>query len=280
MSREDSDGAGTRPDLVLAGYPLTTQPASEGRPTSPLAVQADGRDGRTLTGVATSARPKRSAASRSLMTSELLDRATEIFAVKGYESTSLQDIADAVGVSRSALYHYVSSKEELLGMLVEQVSAGLAEVLEELSAREDLSARDKLINVVALLVRQRAEHPDQFRILDRAEIVLPEPAGSRHLKAKRTIVRRLVSMIEEGTRQGEFRRVDARTAALALLGMCNWVAWWFRPGSDVEPVVASITGFAESMLVVPSDGMSTADTIHVIDQIRTLVDQLDPARPA
>lgn len=226
------------------------------------------------------ARPTRSAASRSLMTSELLDRATEIFAAKGYESTSLQDIADAVGISRSALYHYVSSKEELLGMLVEQVSGQLAEVLRELSAREDLSAHDKLTNVVGLLVRQRAEHPDQFRILDRSEAVLPEPAGSHHLEAKRTVVRELVSMIAEGTRRGEFRRVDARTAALALLGMCNWVAWWFRPGSDVEPVVANITSFAESMLVVPSEERPTAATVLVLDQIRHLVDELDPTRPA
>lgn len=213
------------------------------------------------------------------MNSELLDRATHIFAAKGYEGTSLQDIADAVGISRSALYHYVSSKEDLLGMLVEQVSGQLAEVLGELSAREDLSAREKLMNVVGLLVRQRAEHPDQFRILDRSETVLPEPAGSHHIEAKRTIVRELVSMITEGTRAGEFRRVDARTAALALLGMCNWVAWWFRSGADVEPVVASITGFAESMLVVPLDSALTVDTVQILDQIRGLVDQLDPARP-
>ena len=241
------------------------------------------QDSRRLIGVVAGeqrARPTRSVASRSLMTSELLDRATEIFAAKGYESTSLQDISDAVGISRSALYHYVSSKDELLGMLVEQVSGQLAEVLRELSARDDLSARDKLAKIVGPLVRQRAEHPDQFRILDRSETVLPEPVGSQHLEAKRAIVRELVSMIAEGTQQGEFRRVDARTAALALLGMCNWVAWWFRPGSDVEPVVASITGFAESMLVVPSDGRSAVDTVEVLDHIRLLVDQLDPSRPA
>lgn len=221
----------------------------------------------------------RSKASRGLMTSELLDRATKIFATKGYESTSLQDIADAVGLSRPALYHYVSSKEDLLGMLVKQVSAGLAEVLGELAAREDLSARAKLTNVVGLLVRQRAEHPDQFRILDRSETVLPEPAGSDHLNAKRTVVRELASMIAAGIEQGEFRRVDARIAALSLLGMCNWVAWWFRPGADVEPVVASITGFAEAILVIPPEAAPVEDTAEVLDQIRRLIDRLDPSRP-
>ena len=94
----------------------------------------------------------RSALSRTLVQEELLDKATAVFAEKGYEATSLQDIADVVGISRSALYHYVSSKEALLQMLVEQVSGSLAEVLDQLSAREDMSARDKLVNVVSLLV--------------------------------------------------------------------------------------------------------------------------------
>jgi AcrR family transcriptional regulator len=96
------------------------------------------------------------------MESQLLDTATELFARKGYETTSLEDIAGAMGISRSALYHYVSSKASLLEMLVEQVTRSLADVLEHMASREDLSPAQKVTNVVALLVRQRAEHPDQF----------------------------------------------------------------------------------------------------------------------
>lgn len=208
------------------------------------------------------------------MTSELLDKATELFAAKGYETTTLQDIADAVGVSRSALYHYVSSKDELLTVLVEQVSRGLAEVLEELAARQDLSAREKLVNVVGLMVHQRAEHPDQFRILDRSETVLPEPAGTEHLEAKRTVVRELVKMIVTGTESGDFRQVDARTAALSILGMCNWVAWWFRPGSDIQPVVETITGFAESMLVA-DNGLRDPQSRKLLQQLQRVAADLE-----
>jgi AcrR family transcriptional regulator len=220
-------------------------------------------------------RETRSALSRTLITSELLDKATALFAEKGYETTTLQDIANALGVSRSALYHYVSSKEDLLTMLVEQVSLGLAEVIEELARRRDLSARRKLANVVSLMVRQRAEHPDQFRILDRSETVLPEPARSRHLAARRKVLRELVNVIAAGTEAGEFRRVDPRTAALSVLGMCNWVAWWFRPGSDVEPVVTAVTDLAAAMLAADGEAVRNAETSRTVDEIRALLDRLD-----
>ena len=209
------------------------------------------------------------------MQEELLDKATAVFAEKGYEATSLQDIADVVGISRSALYHYVSSKEALLQMLVEQVSGSLAEVLDQLSAREDMSARDKLVNVVSLLVRQRAAHPDQFRILDRAENALPGPVGAEHLEAKRTIVRRLVAVIEAGIASGEFKSVDPRTAAFSLVGMCNWVAWWFRAGYDIDPVVAAITEFAEAMLLAGPRPASNARRVEMIHEAQALLTRLE-----
>ncbi|MEU5397975.1 TetR/AcrR family transcriptional regulator [Streptomyces sp. NPDC005963] len=223
-------------------------------------------------------RTNRSALSRQLVTSELLDKATELFAEKGYESTTLLDIANALGISRPGLYNYVRSKEELLGMLVEQVSRGLAEVLEHLSGRADLSPTEKLMTVVALLVRQRAEHPDQFRILDRSETVLPEPAGTEHREAKRKVLREVVKVVEAGIESGEFRSVDARTAALSLLGMCNWVAWWFSRGADVDAVVDTITDLATAMLTTRGSSATHAETARTVEQIRVLLDRLDQQR--
>ncbi|WP_427891762.1 TetR/AcrR family transcriptional regulator [Kribbella sp. GL6] len=218
----------------------------------------------------------RSALSRQLVTSELLDKATALFAEKGYESTTLLDIANALGISRPGLYNYVRSKEELLTMLVEQVSRGMADVLEQLTARTDLTPTEKLRDVVALLVRQRTEHPDQFRILDRSETVLPEPVGSEHREAKRKILREIMAVIEAGIDRGEFRPVDVRTTALSLLGMCNWVAWWFSRGSDVEATVATVTDLAQTMLAPPDRPPYAADTARTVAKIRVLLERIAP----
>ena len=71
-------------------------------------------------------------------------------AERGYEATTLRDVADSYGVSRSSLYHYVSSKEDLLAMLVEQWSRGLADSLAVVRARADLSPERKMRQVAEL----------------------------------------------------------------------------------------------------------------------------------
>jgi AcrR family transcriptional regulator len=211
------------------------------------------------------------------MSSRLLDTATEVFARQGYETTSLEDIAVAMGISRPALYNYVSTKSDLLEMLVEQVTRSLADVLDTLAARTDLSPHDKLVSVVSMLTRQRAEHPEQFRILDRSETALPKALGAEHLQAKRKIVEDLSAVIDQGMDSGEFRQVDARVTALAILGMCNWVAWWFRPGGDVDAVVATITGHAEAMLVADTSRGRHTELARLADELEDLATQVRSA---
>ncbi|MCQ4129049.1 TetR/AcrR family transcriptional regulator [Rhodococcus erythropolis] len=223
-------------------------------------------------------KPGRGSRRRDLIVGDVLDAATDLFAVKGYDATSLQDIADAVGVSRPALYHYLSSKEDLLVMLVERVSKDLADVIEELRNRSDLAPTEKITLLTEQLVQQRAEHPSQFRILDRSEMMLPEEAGAVHARAKRQVLRETIAIIEEGVKKGEFVPVDARTAALSLLGMCNWVAWWARPADAVEvkAIVDTVAALARRMLCVPESGDGVSGPAGLLSEIRDRLDRLEP----
>ncbi|MEV6419230.1 TetR/AcrR family transcriptional regulator [Streptomyces sp. NPDC051662] len=208
---------------------------------------------------------RRSTARRSLVTRDVLEKATQLFAEKGYETTTLQDIAEAVGVSRTALYHYVSSKEQLLEMLVERIGFALAEEVVSLRARTDLSHEGKLRELTDLLVRQRAASPSQFRVLDQSESMLPEPWQVRHREARRQVLAELSGVIEDGIAAGEFKPLDPRVAAFSVLGMCNWVAWWYHAGPDydVDAIARQITQSAIDMLVVegargPDDSVRSA----------------------
>ena len=60
--------------------------------------------------------------------SEILEHATRLFAERGYDGTTLQDIADAIGITRPGLYNYISSKEQLLAELVRDVSESTAHI--------------------------------------------------------------------------------------------------------------------------------------------------------
>lgn len=215
-----------------------------------------------MAGTSRSKSPRRSTARRTLVTRDLLEKATRLFAEKGYENTTLQDVADAVGVSRTALYHYVTSKEELLAMLVEQMSVGLADTLAALRERTDLTAEGKLRELTDTLVRQRAESPHQFRVHDQTESVLSEPLRSRHRRVRQDVLAALSGVIQEGVDKGEFKPLDPRVAAFGVLGMCNWVAWWYHPGPDydIDAVARQLSQSAVDMVAAVDAPRGRADS--------------------
>jgi AcrR family transcriptional regulator len=92
---------------------------------------------------------------RQLVDAEIYTVATQLFSTKGYGSTSLQDIADAMGLSRPALYHYVRSKEDILAKLVEEFAESRAHELAVVTIDGDLTATEKLRRIVIPCCRRR-----------------------------------------------------------------------------------------------------------------------------
>src|ERR1700730_12122523 len=109
-------------------------------------------------------RPRTSSSRRELVMSEILEHATRLFAERGYDGTTLQDIADAIGITRPGLYNYISSKEQLLAALVRDVTENTAHIIRAARLRTDLSSTRKLRAVVRALVLQRAAAPERFRV--------------------------------------------------------------------------------------------------------------------
>jgi AcrR family transcriptional regulator len=177
-------------------------------------------------------------ARRGLVENEIYEHAIRLFAERGFAGTSLQDIADALGITRPALYYYVKSKDELLAKLAADVAGGSAAQITELAARPDLDAAGKLREIVRLTALRQATQPERFRLLIRSEAELPAELSDAYDTSRRAVLRTVTDVIEEGIRAGRFRPVDARIAALGVIGMWNWVAWWFRSDRDNADAVA------------------------------------------
>nr|WP_255426570.1 TetR/AcrR family transcriptional regulator [Pseudonocardia sp. C8] len=176
----------------------------------------------------------------------MLDQAAQLFAERGFEGTTLKDIAESIGVTRPSLYHYIDSKEDLLGMLVSGLTETAASELAEAEA-SDLSPAERLATSVRSICLRICAHPARFRLLDRSEHLLPDAFRERHEKAKRAILSHMSRIIENGVERGEFWPVDERAAAFSILGSCNWIAWWFRPdapGADAGALVDQIAEMA------------------------------------
>jgi len=208
--------------------------------------------------------------------SEILEHATRLFAERGYDGTTLQDIADAIGITRPGLYNYISSKEQLLAALVRDVSENTARIVRAVRLRTDLSSVEKLRAVVRALVLQRAQAPERFRVLDRTEAALPAEVAALHLKARREVLAEVRTIIEEGVSRGEFRPGDGRLAA--IIGMCNWVAWWFHPGAShpAEPVADQLAQNAVDMLAYPEGTGPLSTAPHrALQTVRQNLDYLE-----
>ena len=216
----------------------------------------------------------------ALMEQRLFDVASKLFTERGFGDTSLQDVADAMGVSRPALYYYVKSKEDILARLVEEFPLRDAERLRQIHERTDMSAAEKLREIVRIHVTHLTAVPGRLQMLDRNENHLSGTVAESHAKAKRAVLGEIRGVIDEGIASGEFRPVDARSAALGILGMCNWVSWWFEPdaGPRGEEVAATLAEMAQNSLTVAGEP-NGADPRDLLAKMREEIDRLDAMLP-
>lgn len=217
---------------------------------------------------------------RSLVMSEIYAQAARLFAQRGFAGTSLQDIADATGFSRQALYHYVKSKNELFEQLVTDITRSPAAELHAINSRDDLDARGKLHAIAKALATHRAEHPDSFLLAVRSEANFPEELSNRHREGKRAVLNEIVRVVDAGQRAGEFRQVDATIAALSILGMLNWVAWWYNPEGreSAESIGQQIAELAVAVVACPPDeGATASDPGTAFAVLRGNLDTLEHA---
>lgn len=177
---------------------------------------------------------------KALVERRMMEKACILFAEKGYAGTSLTDVADAVGLTRGAVYYYFKNKEALLEAIVQEVTL---RPLEDIVAWRKTAPGEPTARLRAF-IRMRVlgvlQRPIQMRMIEVTEAALPPDLLSRHNAAKRDILVEYRTLVRDGILSGDFRPVDDRIAALALIGMVNWTTYWFVEGRrDHAPDIAN-----------------------------------------
>lgn len=157
---------------------------------------------------------------------EILHAALRAFRDKGYHATTLEDIAQRLGVRKTALYHYFPDKQAILHECHREASAELARIVRE--ARKLETTREQLAHVIREHVRVMTETLEGSPLA--FEVTAFSPERQHELIAARDAYEGAVRrIIERGIRKGEFRKLDAKVAVFAILGAINWIARWYRP---------------------------------------------------
>lgn len=165
---------------------------------------------------------------------KIFAEAVRIFREKGYHATSVQDIADAVGLQKGSLYHYISSKEELLFKIFERSTGALTRELETIVASSD-PPTEKLHRAIEAHLIALCEQLDIYTVYLSERRVL---SGRTHAKVRaegERHARLLERIIQQGMTAKDFRAVDSKMTAHAILGMCNWLYQWYSPAGRLKP---------------------------------------------
>jgi AcrR family transcriptional regulator len=190
---------------------------------------------------------------KELVAERIVETATRLFADQGFASTSIQDIAEANGLTRSALYHYFPNKEAILSRLVSEATDAAAGELRSIREQAGRPVAERLRAMAASVALLQARHPARFQLLVRSEPDLPAELAVSYAQGRRRVLREFATVIDEGVGSGTFRPVDSRTAALGIIGLCNWVAWWHRPGGEeaAQQVADALADMAVASVAVP-----------------------------
>ena len=165
---------------------------------------------------------------------EIIAAAAEIFNEKGYQAATTRDIAAAVGIQQATLYYYVSSKEELLYLVVREPILRLYEQVENILIAS-CSARTKLERAIgAHLAAFDDNYPHMFVFVQElGTVVRSLPEKLRDFPGR--YQRLWEEIIRQGMSAGALRPdLDVAATALMILGMCNWMYRWYRKGGRLD----------------------------------------------
>lgn len=165
----------------------------------------------------------------STVRGRLVDAATRLFADKGFEGTTVQEVVDAAGVTKGAMYHYFSSKDDLLYEIYHRVLSMQMERLELiLGGAEPLA--DRLYAAAVDVVLTSIANLDDTVIFFRSIHMLEAGKQALVRAERRRYHERFRSAIEEGQRAGLFRAdVPADLVVNYHFGAVHHLGTWYRP---------------------------------------------------
>ncbi len=157
----------------------------------------------------------------------ILDQAAQLFARQGYSATSMNQVADACGLSKATLYHYFRDKYSLLVSIADGHVSRLQFLVEDL-AQCPQPARERLEQLIHRIVAEYANAQDAHRVLTEDVKFLNPEDQARVLAKERLVVAAFARAVSD-------LRPELDSAALAkpltmlLFGMINWMFTWLKP---------------------------------------------------
>jgi AcrR family transcriptional regulator len=166
---------------------------------------------------------------------DILDASAQIFSQKGFHAASMQDIAQAVNLQKASLYHHVSSKQEILLLLLDRALDILIEQTESVMA-QPLPPDEKFRQAMCVYLQTMLDNFDLAAVLLLEHRSLEPQYHVRHIPRRDRFEHLWGDLIQEGCDLGMFICSDAALVTRSLLGVLNWTITWYTPQGKYSPV--------------------------------------------
>ncbi|MEU2600985.1 TetR/AcrR family transcriptional regulator [Streptomyces hirsutus] len=180
-------------------------------------------------------RPKIRPRKAELKNDQIFETAARLFYEKGYAATSLQDLANAVGLRKGSLYYYIDSKKDLLFAITDYAHTFFVELTENAKA-EGGTPLQTLERMLLQHARFAAEHFHVTAAFYNERSALSDEYRERIVATRDAYEASLRGLVRSGQESGEIAAdLDPRLAVFGVLGMINWIHQWYRPGGSLSP---------------------------------------------
>ncbi len=175
---------------------------------------------------------------------QILEQSARLMAKKGYNGTSMRDLAQTTGRSLSGLYHYFSNKDELLFLINQRGFTSLVEAA-KLGSNSNLDAAEKLISLIRAHVNYFYQHQSEMRVMMFSTQQIDEQRSNEIKLLKNKYTEEFNNAVSDYILQNTSKRISKKLLqrkTYLLFGMMNWVYGWFSTNAHgtVEELVEDI----------------------------------------
>ena len=157
----------------------------------------------------------------------ILRKASSLFRIKGFATTSMRDLAESVGVEAPSLYNHIGSKIELLQDICFKIAGAFTIHLEETTSKR-ISWQEKLELIIRFHIHMMLEEFDEVFVANHEWKYLEEPQLTIFLNQRRGYEKRLVALVEAGQKADEFKNNNPYVAVLTILSALRGLEFLLR----------------------------------------------------
>lgn len=164
----------------------------------------------------------------------ILQKASAMFRERGFTTTSMRDLAEAVGIEAASLYNHIQSKSEILQEIIFRTANDCYVHLDNLE-NNGMTNLKKIESLIRFHVQMMLNRFDDYCVMINEWIHLSEPYLTNFTTQRRNYVQRMEAIIDEGVRNKEMKQVMPYVAMLTILSSVRGLEFWHRSNKKISP---------------------------------------------